>query len=252
MMKRHLFGLGLFVGAMAAIMLSSDVLNAQGKNKDNDKEEQQLRKQIANLQQDIKQGTALVNNLKQELREREQVINKLQAALKNEKKDDKSDDKALNQAKKDLAEAIATIREKDAALATFKKTDAKEDATAAKTIDELRKQVKDLEGMKGAPYVHTVILKMKPDATVDDIKALTDDIPTALGKIPSVRGLWYGKRAKDASPDFAETDFEITLVLLFDNFDGLKRYLDHPLHKSFLDKHLKKLETPKVYDVLKP
>ena len=39
------------------------------------------------------------------------------------------------------------------------------------------------------------------------------------------------------------------IAVLFDNAAGLKQYLDDPAHKKFADKHLKKWETPVVYDI---
>ncbi len=104
---------------------------------------------------------------------------------------------------------------------------------------------------KTAPYVHTVILTLKSDADRTAGQSVLDDLPS-LRKISTVRGLWYGKPADKATPEFANKDFAVAITLLFDDYDGLKKYLDDPMHKKFADKHLKFFEKPIVYDVVTP
>lgn len=252
MMRRLRFALGSLavIAMMAAIAADSRVV-AGGKDKDNDKQEQQLRKQVAALQQNLKQAGNQIDNLQRELREREKTIARLRA---DDKKDKNPTElrKDLTDARKDLAVALQTIKDKDEQIALLKKQAPKDAAAAAKLIEELRKQSRELDALRKTPYVHTVIVKMKKEATPEQTQALLDDIPAILGKIPTVKGLWYGQRAEQASPDFAAKDFDISLVILFDNYDGLTRYLEHPMHKAFLDKHLKIVESPLVYDALKP
>ena len=47
---------------------------------------------------------------------------------------------------------------------------------------------------------------------------------------------------------FAVTDFSVGLLVLFDDYDGLQTYLDHPLHTEYLEKHGKYWEKVPVYD----
>lgn len=236
-MRRPAIGLALFLVAACAFVLSGtrpiEALRAADKDS---KEEKQLRKQVVVLQQ--------------ELREREQTIARLRVELKKEK--GPGDAREVRELRKDLAAATQALKDKDELIAALKKQGGKDAAETAALIERLRKRVRDLEGMKNAPYVHTVIIKMKKDAPAAATKALLDDIPAMLGKIPSVKGLWYGRRADEVSPEFAVKDFSAGLVILFDNYDGLKRYLDHPMHVAFLEKHIKNLEAPLVYDCLKP
>jgi Stress responsive A/B Barrel Domain len=248
MFRRLRFAVG---GLTAIVILIAVAADSSGGGKDNDKQEQQLRKQVAALQQNLKQANNQIDNLQRELRERELIIRKLRA-------DDKKDKgpaelrKDLAEARRDLAAAQQRIKDKDEQITLLKKQAPKETAATAKLIEDLRKQARELEALRKTPYLHTVIVKMKRDATADQLQALLDDIPTMLGKIPTVKGLWYGKRAEEASPEFAVKDFEISLAILFDNYDGLTRYLDHPMHKAFLDKHVKNVEAPLVYDALRP
>ncbi len=107
------------------------------------------------------------------------------------------------------------------------------------------------DGMTNAPFVHTVVLKLKADSPNTEVQALLDDLPS-LSNIQSVRGLWFGKPADPATPDFAVKDFTVGITVLFDDFNGLNAYLGDPIHKKLADKHLKLWEKPVVYDVLRP
>lgn len=103
-----------------------------------------------------------------------------------------------------------------------------------------------------APYVHVVIFHLKKDAPSGTAEALIADAYEILAKIPSVRGIQAGKPAEKATPDFAKKDYQVGLVVLFDNFEGLETYLKHPLHQKYVDKHLKHVDDTKlqVYDFL--
>jgi len=109
---------------------------------------------------------------------------------------------------------------------------------------------KGLDTIKKASYIHTVILTLKSDSKSTEGQSMLDDLAN-LQKISTVRGLWYGSPADKATPDLANKDFTVGITILFDDYDGLKSYLDDPAHKKFTDKHLKFFETPVVYDVLK-
>src|SRR5262245_34013065 len=108
------------------------------------------------------------------------------------------------------------------------------------------------DGKKKPPYVHSVFFYLKKDAPKDAASTLIADCHELLAKIPSVKGLWAGRpAAKDKStPKFAIGDYDVGLLVLFDNSDGLKVYLDHDLHKQFLEKHGKYWERVPVYDFI--
>jgi hypothetical protein len=99
-----------------------------------------------------------------------------------------------------------------------------------------------------ANYVHTVIFYLKNDTPKDEAETLIADCHKLLAKIPSVKGLWAGLPAEKSTPKFAVTDYQVGLLVLFDNYEGLQVYLDHPLHTEFVDKHLKHLDKVPVYD----
>jgi hypothetical protein len=104
-----------------------------------------------------------------------------------------------------------------------------------------------IDGYRGAGLVHVVVLKLKSDSSAGEAQSVIDDTYAQLSKIKAVRGVWAGKPASKATPD-AATDYTVALVFVFDNADGLKSYLNDPVHTKFADKHLKKWEKPLVYD----
>ena len=103
---------------------------------------------------------------------------------------------------------------------------------------------------KAAPYVHTVIFHLKKDAPEAEADALIADAHEMLRLIPSVRDLRAGKPAEKATPDLAKKDYQVGLLVLFDDADGLEAYLKHPMHLKYVEKHGKHLDRDKlvVYD----
>jgi hypothetical protein len=99
-----------------------------------------------------------------------------------------------------------------------------------------------------APYVHAVIFYLKKDAPKDEGKAMIADAHELLAKIPTVRMVKIGPPATKGTPDVGVTDYQIGLLVLFDNYEGLKTYIDHPLHVKYVDNHKKHIEKVLVYD----
>jgi len=103
-----------------------------------------------------------------------------------------------------------------------------------------------------APYVHVVIFHLKKDAPAKAAEEMIADAHQMLAKIPTVRELRVGRPAEKATPDFAKKDYQIGLVIFFDNYEGLKTYLDHELHQKYVEKHLKHVDEKNlgVYDFI--
>jgi hypothetical protein len=112
------------------------------------------------------------------------------------------------------------------------------------------KEKKKEKGAAKPPYVHAVIFYLKKDAPKDEVETLIDDSHKLLAKIPSVKGLWVGRPAEKSTPKFAVTDYQVGLLVLFDNADGLTEYLDHKLHLEYVEKHAKHFERVPVYDFI--
>ena len=103
-------------------------------------------------------------------------------------------------------------------------------------------------GAKRANYVHAVIFYLKKGAPAGEAEALIEDSHKLLAKIPSVRHLWVGRPAEKGTPKVGITDFQVGLLVLFDDYDGLKTYIDHPLHTQYVEKHEKYWQKVPVYD----
>ncbi len=203
------FGLFALV-AVTVGNLAGPASAQKARDKDSDKREAALEKQLRAAQQDIAAGARQLAALRQDVNQLKAANNKLeaankqlQAALKKEKND--GDDK--------------TIKGLQAAL----------------------------DGLRGAGLVHVVVLKAKADTKPAELQSLIDDSYAQLAKIRTVRGLWAGKPAAKPSPE-AVADYTVALVLVFDDAAGLKAYLNDPVHVKFVDRHLKRWEPPVAYD----
>jgi hypothetical protein len=106
------------------------------------------------------------------------------------------------------------------------------------------------EKKKRPPYVHAVIFYLKKDAPVGQVDAVIRDAHELLAKIPSVRGLWVGRPAEKSTPKYAVTDYDAGLLVLFDDYEGLQTYLDHPMHLEYVERHAKHFDRVPVYDFL--
>jgi Stress responsive A/B Barrel Domain len=98
------------------------------------------------------------------------------------------------------------------------------------------------------PYVHSVVFYLKKDTPPAKVQAMIADCHSILGKIPSVRSLWVGRPADKATPDLAVKDYQLGLMVLFDDYAGLKAYLDHPTHLKFVETYAPTFEKALVYD----
>lgn len=105
---------------------------------------------------------------------------------------------------------------------------------------------------KSAPLVHMVIVYLKKDAPKDEASIIIKEAYEQLAKIPTVRKLEAGVPAKNGSPQFGVKDYQVGLLLLFDNEADLKTYIEHPIHVKYLEKHGKHCEKVLVYDFQAP
>jgi hypothetical protein len=105
---------------------------------------------------------------------------------------------------------------------------------------------------KAAPLVHAVIFYLHADAPSGEADAIITDCHEMLASIPTVRQLRAGKPAEKEKPDNARKDYQVGLLVLFDDVKGLETYIDHPQHRQFVAKHGKFIEREKlsVYDFL--
>jgi hypothetical protein len=100
------------------------------------------------------------------------------------------------------------------------------------------------------PFVHVVIVHLDDNAPADAADEIIADAKKSFAKIPSVREVCVGKPAPKTG--FAKTDYQIGLLVRFDNLEGLQAYEKHPLHVGFVKKHGKnvKLDQLTVFDFI--
>jgi hypothetical protein len=109
------------------------------------------------------------------------------------------------------------------------------------------KEVKKDTAAKEPPLVHVVIFQLKKDADADAAQSLIADSHEMLEKIPTVRGLKVGRPTEKKEANSAK-DFQVGLLVMFDDQEGLKTYADHEEHQKFIKKHLKDWDKVVVYD----
>ena len=97
-------------------------------------------------------------------------------------------------------------------------------------------------------YVHAVYFKCKPGTSEGEIDALIDDGYELLAKVPSVRRIDSGRRDVNADRDVNVTDYDVGLVVYFDDRAGHDLYADHPTHLEYVEKHKAHWETVRVFD----
>lgn len=154
----------------------------------------------------------------------------------------------LDERERQVKQVRQELAEREQTIARLRKQLSAEQSSDKRLEAELKK----LRGIAEAPYVHVVLFYLKSDAPEKEADALVRDCHQLLGKIPSVRHVWAGPPAKQATPDVAQQDFHVALIVLFDNYNDLKKYLDHPLHKQFVEKHNRYVERVIVHDFQEP
>ena len=103
---------------------------------------------------------------------------------------------------------------------------------------------------KEGGLAHVVLFTMKkgtPATAVDEVIA---DCHKILSKIPGVRSVKAGRATKDKAEKFVKTDYDVALIVVVDDYEGLKAYHVAEKHVEFVKKHGKlfDLAALRVYD----
>jgi predicted RNase H-like nuclease (RuvC/YqgF family) len=232
--KYCIAGACLLAGIVA--LSSQAPLAGQGKKDDQAKQIQNLQKMLANKEQQI-------NKLEQQNNKLDLQIAKLKLDYDYYKKTHPTQAKL----QKDLDAANQTIKDRDATIASLQKKSPTAVADLTKENSALRKQIRDLQAIQKAPFVHTVILKLK-SMDDDKVKKVQEEVAKTLAKISGVRSIYVGKPAEKGTPEFAQKEYQLGVVVLLDDADSLQKFLDDSLHKQFMDKMGDYWERPVVYD----
>jgi predicted RNase H-like nuclease (RuvC/YqgF family) len=191
-----------------------------------------------------------VQQLKKTIQDRDSQITRLDGQIQKLRTDYdayKRKNPGATKLQKDLDKANQTIKDKNAQIATLQQSSPQSTKDLVKENDDLRRRLRDLEAIKKAPFVHSVILKLKKDDD-DQTKTVFEEANKTLAKIDGVRGVWIGKPAENGTPELAQKGYRIGVVVLLDDADALQKFLDDPLHKQFNDKMGEYWERPVVYD----
>lgn len=240
---------------VASLLLSSgENAPAQVKKEDLGKQVTSLKKTIADRDQTIQKLEAQIQKLKAndakddgKLAQAQQRIKQLENELKGKKVTPPAD-KNVDKLKKDLEAAKKSLKEKDDLITTLQDTTTKAAADLAKEVVALRRKAKELEAVKKAPFVHSLVLKTKSEANADQVKAVTEEVLRTLPMIDGVRGVWIGKPAEFGTPELAQKGYQLGIVVLLEKAESLDKFLEDPLHKQFTDKLADYWERPVVYD----
>lgn len=99
-------------------------------------------------------------------------------------------------------------------------------------------------------YVHAVTISLSRNAPTDTADRMVADCHSMLARIPSVRSLKAGQPAEKNSVEFVRKDYSVGLLVLVDDHQGLTDYLQHPLHRQFLDNYRKYIDSVRVFDFM--
>jgi hypothetical protein len=102
---------------------------------------------------------------------------------------------------------------------------------------------------KEAPFAHVVIFQLKKDAGADATASLIADSHEMLEKIPTVRSLKVGRPSEKTEANSVK-DYQVGLLVMFDDQEGLKTYAGHEEHLKFVKKHAKNFDKVLVYDFI--
>lgn len=197
---------------------------------------------------DANQLRQIIKKLQNELQDRNERIQQLQNQLKKAKFGPDPDDAKIRNLQKQLREKEDRIDKLTADLKKAQKGTGKPaKGMEAKELADLRAKVKNLEALKQAGYVHTMILKLKQDTPEKEVAGFLDKASSALTKFPGVRGVWMGKPASVAS-EGAQKDYQVGVLLLFDDADALRTFLDDPAQKRWAASLQKTWESPTIFD----
>lgn len=165
---------------------------------------------------------------------------KLQQQLTNLQKDHQAALTQIANLKSEITQGTAKVTQLQNDLKAAKGND----ATDSKTIKAAQAH---LDTIRKAKYAHTIVYKVKSDTDSKEMQALADDANLFFATAKSVRGVWAGKASAEVG---SSADYQVVIVLLFDDATGFQSFQKDSQWKRFTDKHAKLWEEPKYYDLL--
>lgn len=102
------------------------------------------------------------------------------------------------------------------------------------------------EDAGSAALVHVVLFDLKETAPADEAEMLVEDGHKLLAEVPTVRRVYTGPPASEASSTVK--DYDVGLYCEFDDEAGLATYIAHPLHIQYVQKHRQHWANVRVID----
>ena len=99
-------------------------------------------------------------------------------------------------------------------------------------------------------YIHCVFFTLKPGTPSSAVDALIADGREYLAKVPTVRRLHTGRRDPNAVREVNVQDYEVGLVVHFDDRAGHDAYATHPLHMEYIERNKQHWAKVRVFDYL--
>ena len=94
---------------------------------------------------------------------------------------------------------------------------------------------------------HCVYFTLK-DSSPENRQALLDDCNTYLRRPDGVVSLHAGLRVEDLTRPVNDGDFDVSLVVVFDDRAAHDVYQDHPEHLTFIERNKETWQTVRVFD----
>ena len=94
---------------------------------------------------------------------------------------------------------------------------------------------------------HCVFFTLK-ESTPEKCQALLDDCNTYLRRPDGVVSLYAGLRVEDLTRPVNDNDFDVSLVVVFDDRAAHDVYQDHPEHLTFIERNKESWKNVRVFD----
>ena len=98
--------------------------------------------------------------------------------------------------------------------------------------------------------LHVVLFRPKPNLGDDARRRLAKAFADAIDGIPSIKKTRIGRRRTHGRPyeQLMREDYTHAAMLEFDDLDGLKAYLEHPVHVELGSRFFECFEQALMYD----
>jgi hypothetical protein len=98
--------------------------------------------------------------------------------------------------------------------------------------------------------LHVVLFKPKPNLDEDARRGLAKAFADAIDGISAIKKARIGRRCTHGRPyeQLMRVDYTHAAILEFDDLDGLKAYLEHPVHAKLGSRFFECFEQALMYD----